>query len=262
MSDFTESSNRDTRASADFNQAIDAFDRGELEFSELCRKALELCEPAGQDEVSAVYGRLGGIAYWRGDFHAAEEWYRKSLEIDQRIGDEHGAATTCHYLSATANAREDFESAEKWAWKSIHIKEKQGDEIGAAESYHQLGLVAYRRGNLDAADQWYRKSLEIEESNGNEHGAAETYNNMSAVANARGDFESAEKWLWKSIHIKEKQGNKIGVAVSYHQLGVVANSRQDFNLFSAHLDGNYFELPRRVQWCGSIEWVLSFCKVG
>jgi len=35
-----------------------------------------------------------------------------------------------------------------------------------------------------------------------------------------------------------------------------------YNLFSAHLDGNYFELPRRVQWCGSIEWVLSFCKVG
>ena len=87
---------------------------------------------------------MGLIAYWRGDFDAAEEWYRKSLEIDERNGDEHGAAKTYHYLSAVAIGREDFESAEKWLWKSIHIKEKLGNETGAADSYHQLGLVAYR----------------------------------------------------------------------------------------------------------------------
>jgi len=207
MSGFTDSRNSDTHALPRFNQAIDAFDRGELEFSELCRKALESCEQAGQDEVSVVCGRLGGIAYRRGDFDAAEQWYRKSLGIDERTGNEHGAATTCHYLSFVADGRADSESAENWLWKSIHIKEKQGDEIGAAESYHQLGFVAYCRQDFDAAERWYLKSLEIEEKLDNEIGMAETYFNLSANARGQDNNKAAEEWLGKALQIFERKGS-------------------------------------------------------
>ena len=46
--------------------------------------------------------QLGLIAYWRGNLGGAERWYRKSLEIDERNGDERQAAATCHYLGAAA----------------------------------------------------------------------------------------------------------------------------------------------------------------
>jgi tetratricopeptide (TPR) repeat protein len=95
MSDFTESSNNDTPALAYYVQAISAFEQGRRAYSEeLCRKAVELYERAGKDEVSEVYGQLGLIAHCRGDFDAAEKWYRKTLEIVERNGNEQGAAKT------------------------------------------------------------------------------------------------------------------------------------------------------------------------
>ena len=154
MSSFTESSDNDTPALTYYVKAINAFEQGKPEYAEeLCQIAAKLYERASNDEVSAVYIQLGLIEYWRRNFDAAEKWYRKALEIEERIGDEHSAARTYHYLSSVAKGRGDFESAEKWLWKSIHIREKQGDDIGASDCYHQLGLIAYGRGDLDAAEQ-------------------------------------------------------------------------------------------------------------
>jgi len=127
MGDFAKSSNDDTPASALREQAKEALDRGELDFAEeLLRKAVKLLEEAGEDEASKAYSGLGIIAGRRRDLDAADEWYRKSLEIDERSGNECGAAKTYHNLSLVAIDRRDFEAAEKWLRKSIHIAGEAG----------------------------------------------------------------------------------------------------------------------------------------
>ena len=103
------------------------------------------------------------IAYRRGDLDAADKLYRQSVDINEAMGDERGAAQTYHNWSAVANARKDFESAEILLQKSIHIKERHGDEIGVAHSYQELGVVAETRQELDIAQQWFLKSLRIYE---------------------------------------------------------------------------------------------------
>jgi tetratricopeptide (TPR) repeat protein len=131
---------------------------------------------------------------------------RKSLEIDERSGDEHGAAKTYHNLSAVANARKDFESAEKWLWKSIHIKEKLRDRIGVAHSYQQLGIVAGTRQDLDAAEQWFFKSLEIFEKLTDEIGAAHCYTHLGWLAYEQCDYEASKKWYEKALELYVKRG--------------------------------------------------------
>ena len=74
-----------------------------------------------------------------------------------------------------AQEQRDFAAAEQWYRKSLAIKEKQGNEHGAAISYHQLGMIAAEQRDFAAAEQWYRKSLAIKEKQGNEHGAASSY---------------------------------------------------------------------------------------
>src|SRR5271157_3961775 len=75
-----------------------------------------------------------------------------------------------HQLGMIAQERRDFASAEQWYRKSLAIKEKQGDEHGAAIAYGQLGTIAQEQRDYASAEQWYRKSLAIEEKQGNEHG--------------------------------------------------------------------------------------------
>ena len=54
--------------------------------------------------------------------------------------------------------------AENWYRKSLEIEEALGNRLGMASSYHQLGRVTQDRGDLTVAESWYRKSLEIDEA--------------------------------------------------------------------------------------------------
>ncbi|MEM8865333.1 MAG: tetratricopeptide repeat protein [Planctomycetota bacterium] len=213
-----------------YDQSLDAYHQGNLEeAAELCLQAASLFESAEDSQVSLAYDQLGVVAYRQGDYDAAEQWYRKALDVEEKNRDEHAIAYTCHLLSRVANGRGDFKRAEKWLHKAIQISEKLGDDADASANYHQLGTIAYQREDFDAAEQWYRKSLEIDEQTGDEVGAAKTYNNLSAVANRRHDYDSAEQWLEKSIRIKREHNDQCGLAASYHQLGIVASQRSNYD---------------------------------
>ena len=48
--------------------------------------------------MASTYHQLGIIAQEQRDFSAAEGWYKKSLAIEEKLGNEHGAAITYHQL--------------------------------------------------------------------------------------------------------------------------------------------------------------------
>ena len=116
---------------------------------------------AGEDAEgeAAAYHQLGIIAQEQRDFAAAEQWYRKSLAIDEKQGNEHGAAITYYQLGIIAQEQRDFAAAEQWYRKSLAIDEKQGNEHGAASSYGQLGLLAELTQDIDGAGRWTMRAL-------------------------------------------------------------------------------------------------------
>ena len=60
-------------------------------------------------------------------------------------------------------ARGGWTDAQEWYQKSLAIEEKLGDRPGMASTYQELGMVAQARGELDTAAEWYQKSLAIKE---------------------------------------------------------------------------------------------------
>ena len=81
-------------------------------------------------------------------------------------------------------------------WRS---EEKLGNEHSAASTYHQLGRIAQEQRDFAAAEPWYRKSLAIKEKQGNEHGAASTYGQLGILAGRQGHFIDSGQWLIKAI---------------------------------------------------------------
>jgi hypothetical protein len=57
------------------------------------------------------------IAQEQRDFGAAEQWYRKSLAISEKQGNEYGAATTYAQLGILASMREQYEESGRWLIK-------------------------------------------------------------------------------------------------------------------------------------------------
>jgi tetratricopeptide (TPR) repeat protein len=178
-----------------------------------------------QGGLAAVYHQLGMVAHERGWLDDAEGWYRRSLTIEQELGNRPGVAASYHQLGRIAQLRTELDSAENWYRRSLTIAQELGDRLAMATSYHQLGVVAQLRGERDDAEEWYRQSLTIKQELGDRHGMATSYHQLGVVAQLRGQLDDAEEWYRQSLTIKQELGDRHGMTSSYHQLGVVAQLR-------------------------------------
>ncbi len=175
--------------------------------------------------LAAVYENLGIIEGCRNRIDEAEIWIKKSLTIEEALGNQPGMANSYHNLGNLAHLRGRLDEAEGWYKKARAIREARGDQPNLASDYHQLGIVAQERGNLNEADGWHKKALAISEALGNQPGMANSYHELGMVAQGRGRPDEAEGWYKKSLAIDEALGNQPGIAGSYHQLGAVAQDR-------------------------------------
>ena len=189
-----------------------------------------LSDPEVEPKIAVGYYLLGRIAQERQRFDEAEQWYRKSLEINERLGSERGATGDYQALGMIAQEQQQFDKAEQWYRKSLEINEGLGLERDAASDYQALGMIAWEQQQFDKAEQWYRKSLEINERLGLEKDAASDYHHLGMIAHERQQFDVAEQWYRKALEIKEKLGLERNAASDYHHLGMIAHERQQFDV--------------------------------
>jgi tetratricopeptide (TPR) repeat protein len=206
---------------------IAAGKRGRLDDAEdWYRKSLAIEEEIGdRPGMASSYNQLGTVAEGRGRLDDAEDWYRRALAIKEELADKPGMAITYHKLGVAAQNRGRLDDAEDWYGKSLAINKELGNRPHTAMTYHMLGRVAQFRGRLDDAEDWYRKSLAIEEELGNRPGMADSYHVLGSVALLRARLNDAEDWYRKSLVIKQELGNRPHTAMTYHQLGMVAQFR-------------------------------------
>ena len=70
-------------------------------------------------------------------------------------------ASSYHQLGILAQHRGDYDEAARQYQRSLDIDERLGDQAGMASSYHQLGMLAQLRGDYDEAARQYQRSLDI-----------------------------------------------------------------------------------------------------
>ena len=153
---------RNENAVAALTQSLAAFAQHSRDFSSAARLFEALAASLateGQGREAAPYHQLGIIAQEQRDFATAERWYLKSLAIEEKQGDEHGAASTYHQLGRIAEEQRDFATAERWYLKSLTIVEKQGNEHAAAGTYHQLGALAFAQNQFESAAEQCLKAI-------------------------------------------------------------------------------------------------------
>jgi tetratricopeptide (TPR) repeat protein len=194
------------------------------------RRALEIEERLGERaDLASTSHQLGSVAHELGRFEEAEQWYHRALSITEELGNLPAFRTSCHQLGTLALDRHQHEAAEDWYRRSLDIAEQIGDRNAIAETSHQLGMLAHARGRFGEAENWYQRSLAIEELLGNQHGIAGTSHQLGLLAQDQDHLDDAERWYRHSLAIKEAMGDLPGAATTYQQLGIVAQLRQRFD---------------------------------
>jgi len=157
---------------------------------------------------ATAYSYKGIVLETRGDLDGAEEMYKKSLAINEKLGQLEGMADDYGNLGIVLKIRGDLDGAEEMYKKSLAINEKLGRLEGMAINYGNLGTVLQTRGDLDGAEEMYKKSLAINEKLGRLEGMANQYGNLGTVLKTRGDLDGAEEMYKKSLAIAKKHGLK------------------------------------------------------
>ena len=101
------------------------------------------------------------IHQMRGEFEKAEELYKRSLDISEKLGDKKGTAASLHQLGTIYEELGGYKEAEKWYIKSLDIKRSLGDKHGIAQSLHHLGIIREAQGEYKEAIENYVDSITI-----------------------------------------------------------------------------------------------------
>jgi len=130
-------------------------ERAEREFQGVIDKAVQVPEDAAKDKQTSLraLSGLGELALKRGDFTAAQESFRKALEISPEDA------------AAAYNVGEIFFSNQKVDEAIPYFEMAARIKKDWPKAYHRLGLVYLNKGDFDKALENLRKFVELDPQN-------------------------------------------------------------------------------------------------
>ncbi len=137
-------------------------------------------------------GKNNAIVYWRkGEWERAIEFYQKSLETKERVGDIHGMAQTYNNLGNIYRRKGEWERAIEFYQNALETMERVGDIHGMAQTFGNLGLLYLQTDQTEEARPLLARAYLIFAKIGSPH--AETA--ARALVQACGSAEAAEAYL-------------------------------------------------------------------
>jgi tetratricopeptide (TPR) repeat protein len=193
------------------------------------RKSLETWQEMGDRGLEATaLNQLATIDVYEGQYGAAREKFQESLKIKQEVGDPRGEAATWHNLATIDMHQGDYEAAREKYQKSLEIEQQIGNRAGEAATWHQLATVDIHQDEYGAAREKLQKSLETYQQIGDQAGEAAAWHQMASIDGEEEDYGAAREKFEKSLEIKQRIGDRAGEAATWHQLATVDLKQRDY----------------------------------
>ncbi|HEV2965151.1 MAG TPA: tetratricopeptide repeat protein [Candidatus Angelobacter sp.] len=181
--------------------------------------------------VADSLNSLGRIAGRRGDGAHAERYFRKALDIREKLAPGSLAvAGTLNNLGVLARTRGDLAKADGYLRQALEIREKLvPDSLEIALNLNNLGRVAEDRGELQEAESLHQRALELRTRlNPGSLDVAGSLGNLGNVAEQRGELDKAERYQLEAWEIRKKLAPESpDAAESFNAFGILASNRGD-----------------------------------
>jgi tetratricopeptide (TPR) repeat protein len=169
-------------------------------------EARSLAQDVGdhRSEARAVL-ELGVIEYRHGDYDAARTLFERALgtvgdsdpSIVARILNAFGIL---EWQAGSLDAAADFYRRSREAYESV------GDTAGVAGALNNLGILRWQRDDVDGALADYAEALRLSEQLDDHRTVAILYNNIGEAYRRKGDAANAAKFYERSLDLSEKLG--------------------------------------------------------
>jgi len=162
---------------------------------------------------------LGDLNWMTGNYDAAYQLLRDSVEICTISGDGYLLGRTLNSLGIVASIRGDYTTAGELYRNSLAIQREIGDRIGQSLVLNNLGGIAFLRREYERAKYLYEESLTIQTEIDDRRGEAMVLTNLADVALASGNKLDAKWFLQWSLTIRRETGDLVGSVYTLNSLG-------------------------------------------
>jgi len=198
------------------------------------RKSLETCERLGDLTGQAnAYSNLGLASYYLGNWPAAIEAYQQALALKHRIGDVEGAGQTNAHLALIHIARGEWEQAR------ILLEQGLAAQPGTLRGeIHISNILAYLHihlGNWSEAQACLAHSEAVFAKTGSEEYLPELERFWSELFLGAGRLDQALDHALRSVELAVEQNYPLEEGLSCHTLGRVHMVRREWEPAEAAL---------------------------
>ena len=169
-------------------------------------------------QAEALSG-LGTFAWRQGEFATATELHAEALALQERAGDDAGAAFSLNNLGAQALGRDDYELAEAYFERA---SSRTVDLRVRAYVLVNSGEVAKHRREHDRAVQMLREAMDLAARLADEWLLAGAVVNLGLVAVLTGDLPLAAESLGDGLRLASRLRDRCEVALSLDGLAQLA----------------------------------------
>lgn len=202
---------------SDYQKAIDNFD-----------KASEMYASVGDSTgISSSYNALGIANYYQGNLETSIHWYKKSIEIDRKLGSDDVKSSYLN-IGSTYGELGAYDDAIKYYRKALHLNVAKKDSSGISGCYNNIGTLYSEQGNFPLALQNYNKSLRINEKLRDSLSLILDYNNIGIIFKKRSNYKKALEFYQKSLAISQSIGDKKAMNHTTMNIGIIYNNQLQY----------------------------------
>ncbi len=149
--------------------------------------------------IGNSYGSLG-------QNDEALDFYSRSLEIRQQLGDKAGVGRVLHNMGVVYRRAGDPAQALEVHLRALEIRQQIGVPRSIARTLSAIGNDYRDLGELEPAAAYFQRSIRIWEEIGNKEGLAEALTSMGELHRQAGSYEAARKALERVLVLNTEAG--------------------------------------------------------
>lgn len=214
------------------------------------------CEQATTEWADALRG-VGALAWAQGDYRTAQDNYRQSLELSEKLGYQAGIARALSGVGDIAYAEQNAEAARALHLRCLQIQQENGDEHGMGITLNSLGNIAsHLQQDYENARHYFEDSLRLLNKCGDKRYAAMTLSNLSLIASRQGHDENARVLGTQCLAIYRQLGDKLRMAVELNNIAEAASRMGDY-ADARRMYAESLRLFQRLGGCQYIPYILE-----
>ncbi len=197
--------------------------------------------PNGHATVVVALSNAALLLHDRGDLQQAEEHYRESLRVTERLfpGDSIERANALSNLATVLQDQGELAAAESNSRESLEITQRlsRGDSLEVAIGLNNVASILQARGELKSAESFFRTALAMAKRlfPGDHPQVASGLNNLSVLLQEQGDLDGAEPLARESMEMFRRlySSDSPEVAAGLNNLASLLKERHDLESATA-----------------------------